>query len=226
MPPYQQLLKKHESEGTLSDAVYAVLRQCIVEGRLPPGSRLQPEDLSQQMNVSRTPVRDALRRLEAEEFLAPQSRKGLIVKELSAKDLTEIFQIREELESLAARLATQNITEIELVSLERLIKEMESTSEADAKWLRELTGEFHLQVARASHNTRLYQMIKELQDRIHLFEGSTLFLPGRTRKAIEEHRSLVKAIKDRDAAMAEEVVRRHRRRTLEIRLTTPLPRSV
>jgi len=223
MVPYQELLKKYESESTMSDAIYSVLRECIIEGILPPGHRLQPGELSQSMNVSRTPVREALRRLEAEEFLMPQSRKGLIVRELSGKELTEIFQIREELEGLAARLAAQNITEFELASLEKIVEEMGVRLREDPSHLRELTGEFHFQVARASHNSHLFQMIKELQERVRRFENSTLSLPGRAEEAIKEHRSLVKALEKRDTEEAESIVRTYRRRSLEIRLNTPSP---
>ena len=223
MVPYQELLKKYESKSTMSDAIYSVLRECIIEGMLPPGHRLQPGELSQSMNVSRTPVREALRRLEAEEFLMPQSRKGLIVRELSGKELTDIFQIREELEGLAARLAAQNITEFELTSLDKLVEEMEEQLQESSSHLRGLTGEFHYQVARASHNSHLFQMIKELQDRVRQFESSTLGLPGRAEEAIKEHRSLVKALKKRDVTEAESIVRTHRQRSLEVRLNTPSP---
>ncbi|MEX2450183.1 MAG: GntR family transcriptional regulator [Rhodospirillales bacterium] len=216
MLAYRELLKAHEAEGTLSDAIYAVLRRCIVEGALPPGSRLQPGDLSEEMNVSRTPVREALRRLEAEQYVYPQSRKGLVVRALSGKDLTEMFQIREQLEGLAARLAAETITPIELASLEALVARM--AAETDKTELRALTGQFHLQIAEAARNARLYEMIRELQERVRQFEQSTLYMSGQPAEAIKEHRALIEAIKDRDADAAERVAREHRKRTLEVRL--------
>ncbi|MEQ8194327.1 MAG: GntR family transcriptional regulator [Rhodospirillales bacterium] len=216
MPAYRELLKEHEAEGTLSDAIYAMLRRCIVEGALPPGSRLQPGDLSEEMNVSRTPVREALRRLEADRFLYPQSRKGLVVRALSGKDLTELFQIREQLEGLAARLAAETITPIELASLETLVEQMASAT--DKTELRALTGRFHLHVAEAAHNARLYEMIRELQERVRQFDQSTLYMSGQPEEAIKEHRALIEAIKNRDANKAEQLARDHRRRTLEVRL--------
>jgi len=224
MAPYQELLKRHHDEGTMSDAVYRVLRHCIIDGSLASGSRLQEEKLAKEMGVSRTPVREALRKLEAEEFVVARPRKGLVVCALSEEDLVEIFQVREALEGMAARLAATNAAPPAVAGLDRLVAEMETAASGDANHLRDLTGEFHLAVARASGNSRLVRMIGKLQDRVRQFGNSTLFLPDQPGAAIEEHRALLEMIKAKDADGAEEIVRRHRRRTLEVRLQMRRPR--
>src|SRR5438105_3225610 len=94
--------------GTTADAVYEALRQRIVEGEFAPGQRLRSDALATALKVSRTPVREALRKLEAEGLVGLSPRGGLIVQELSEDDLNEIFLIREALEGQAARLAAEN----------------------------------------------------------------------------------------------------------------------
>lgn len=218
MAPYQKLLEQHLSEGTVSDAIYAVLRDRIIDGSLGSGSRLRAEKIAGEMGVSRTPVREALQRLESNEFVIARPRKGLVVKGLSEEDLVEIFQIREALEGMAARLAARNARPGDIAALENLVDEMESVKDGNTNRLRELTGEFHLGVARCADNARLHRMIQELQDRVRQFGDSTLFLPDRASEALREHRNLLAAIRDGDGDGAEELVRTHRRRTLEIRL--------
>lgn len=225
MAPYQKLLEQHLSEGTVSDAIYAVLRDRIIDGSLGSGSRLRAEKIAGEMGVSRTPVREALQRLESNEFVIARPRKGLVVKGLSEEDLVEIFQIREALEGMAARLAARNARPGDIAALENLVDEMESVKDRDTNRLRELTGEFHLRVARCADNTRLHRMIQELQDRVRQFGDSTLFLPDRASEALREHRNLLAAIRDGDGDGAEELVRTHRRRTLEIRLRMRHSRS-
>ena len=131
MAPYQKLLEEHSSEGTVSDAIYAVLRNCIIDGSLESGSRLRAEKIAGEMGVSRTPVREALQRLESDEFVIARPRKGLVVKGLSETDLVEIFQIREALEGMAARLAARNARRGDIAALETLVDEMELVKDGD-----------------------------------------------------------------------------------------------
>ena len=103
------LLDKQGTAGTTADAVYQALRHAILHGDLAPGERLRSDALANELRVSRTPVREALRKLEAEGLVAP-SGSGLIVRALSEQDLTELFYVREALEGMAARLAAENAT--------------------------------------------------------------------------------------------------------------------
>jgi DNA-binding GntR family transcriptional regulator len=214
----QKQTHKPPESGTTADAVYEALRKRIVEGEFAPGQRLRSDALATSLKVSRTPVREALRKLEAEGLVGLSPRGGLIVQTLSEEDLNEIFLIREALEGLAARLAAENATPNEMAELHILIEDMESSAgRGELNLLRALTGEFHRHIAQASHNKRLAQSLKALQDRVRQVQLSTLFLDDRPTAAIEEHRSLVRAIEARDGDRAESLARSHRRQTLILR---------
>jgi len=210
-------LKGFADVGTTADAVYEALRRSILDGELPPGHRLRSDALATDLNVSRTPVREALRKLEAE-GLVNASRLGLVVRQLTEEDLTEIFYLREALEGMAARLAAENATRAEIDELHALFEDMEAVAaRGDIAGLRELTGEFHLLVCRASHNRRLVQSLEGLLDHVRQAQSSTLYMQGRPADALEEHRGLLRAIEQRDPDRAETLARHHRRKTLALR---------
>src|ERR1700730_13928498 len=153
--PLRALLGEQGDSGTTAEAVYRALRHGIVHGQLAPGERLRSDALANELHVSRTPVREALRKLEAE-GLVEQSGSRLVVRALSEQDLTELFYVREALEGMAARLAAENATPTEIVEIKELLKDMETVRRrGDVDALRGLTGEFHQLVCRASHNDRL-----------------------------------------------------------------------
>src|SRR5499433_2889043 len=180
---------------TTADAVYEVLRACIIEGEFAPGQRLLSDAIASDLKVSRTPVREALRKLEAEGLIEASGRAGLTVREISEEDLSEFFFVREALEGMAARLAAENASKADALDLHALLDEMaEALARKDLKLVRALTGEFHMAVCRASRNKRLTQSLKVLLDQIRQDRTSTLFLEGRATRAIEEHRRLVAAI--------------------------------
>ena len=214
----QQVLRRFRNNGTTADAVYSTLRHCIVLGDLAPGERLLSDGLATRLGVSRTPVREALRKLEAEGLVAASPRFGLVVREISEQDLAEIFAIRESLEGAAARLAAENATPVELTDLRALLEDMESVSQrGELETLRDLTAEFHLCVCRASHNGRLLRMLKDLQDQVRHLKTSTLFEKGRAAEALQEHRNLLLALEARDPDRSESVARAHRKKTLDLR---------
>ncbi len=203
--------------GTAVDAVYEVLRRSILDGELPPGHRLRSDVLANELKVSRTPVREALRKLETE-GLVDASRSGLVVRQSSEEDLIEIFYLREALEGMAARLAAENATRAEIDELHALFEDMEAVAaRGDIALVRKLTGEFHLLVCRASHNKRLIQSLQGLLDHVRQAQSSTLYMPGRPADALKEHRALLRAIAKRDPDLAETLARQHRRKTLDLR---------
>jgi DNA-binding GntR family transcriptional regulator len=211
------LLQEQGTTVTTADAVYQALRQSILQGDLAPGGRLRSDALANELRVSRTPVREALRRLEAE-GLVTRSGSGLIVHALSEQDLTELFYVREALEGMAARLAAENATPSERAEIRELLEDMEAVRRrGDIAALRRLTGEFHQLVCRASHNNRLLQSLKALLDTARQIQTSTLFGEGRPADALTEHRNLLRAIEARDGDRAEKLAREHRRTTLHLR---------
>jgi DNA-binding GntR family transcriptional regulator len=213
----RERLKGLKNIGTAVDAVYEVLRRSILDGELPPGHRLRSDVLANELEVSRTPVREALRKLETE-GLVDASRSGLVVRQSSEEDLVEIFYLREALEGMAARLAAENATRAEIDELNALFEDMEAVAaRGDIALVRKLTGEFHLLVCRASHNKRLIQSLQGLLDHVRQAQSSTLYMPGRPADALKEHRALLRAIEKRDPDLAETLARQHRRKTLELR---------
>jgi DNA-binding GntR family transcriptional regulator len=213
----RERLKGLKNIGTAVGAVYEVLRRSILDGELPPGHRLRSDVLANELKVSRTPVREALRKLETE-GLVDASRSGLVVRQSSEEDLVEIFYLREALEGMAARLAAENATRAEIDELHALFEDMEAVAaRGDIALVRKLTGEFHLLVCRASHNKRLIQSLQGLLDHVRQAQSSTLYMPGRPADALKEHRALLRAIAKRDPDLAETLARQHRRKTLDLR---------
>jgi len=211
------LLQDVGDAGTTADAVHRVLRQAVVDGAIAPGERLRSDALANELRVSRTPVREALRKLEAE-GLVQRAGAGLVVRSLSERDLTEVFYVREALEGMAARLAAENATPDEIADIRHLIEDMDTIRRGgDVRALRRLTAEFHQAVCRASRNGRLLQSLQALLDHARASQSSTLYEAGRPVAAIEEHRALLRAIEARDGDRAEQAAREHRRKTLELR---------
>jgi DNA-binding GntR family transcriptional regulator len=211
------LFQEQGDSGTTAEAVYQTLRHGIVHGDLAPGERLRSDALATELRVSRTPVREALRKLEAEGLVA-HSGSRLIVRAFSEQDLTELFYVREALEGMAARLAAENATPSEVADIGELLEDMETVhGRGDLGALRRLTGEFHQLICRASHNNRLLQSLQTLLDSVRQLQTSTLYEEGRAAKALQEHRDLFAAIAAHDGEHAERAAREHRRKTLELR---------
>ena len=209
---------RESGAATTADAAYLALRQGILQGDLAPGERLRSVALANELKVSRTPVREALRKLEAE-GLVQRSGSGLIVREFDERDLTELFYVREALEGMAARLAAEHATRDEIAEIRELLDDMEGVSQrGELVALRALTAEYHRMVGRAAHNGRLLQSLENLLGHVRQMQTSTLLLvEGRAAEAIKEHRELLQAIEARDADRAETVARAHRRKTLVLR---------
>ena len=188
----------------LREVVSETLRQAIQDGVLKPGERLMEIPLAEELGVSRTPIREAIRKL----VMVP--RRGTYVANISLKDITQVFEIRSALEELAAGLAAERITEEEIETLERMLveigdhmenKNMESVVAADV--------EFHEVLYRASRNERLADIVHNLREQTYRFRSFSMNQPGRLRKTWEEHRQLVEAIASHNAAQARKLARIH-----------------
>ena len=151
---------KLESYKPLRELVFEKLREAIVDGTLPSGERLMEVQLAEDLGVSRTPVREAIRRLEMEGFVVMTPRKGAYVSGFSLKDITDVFEIREALEALAASLAAERISEEQVADLHRHLELFEkATANHDVEEWVKLDTSFHAVIYNASQNERLVQMI-------------------------------------------------------------------
>lgn len=201
---------KLDNYKPLRELVFESIREAIIAGQLRPGERLMEIQLADEMGVSRTPVREAIRKLELEGLVIMIPRKGAYVSGLSMKDISEVFEIRSALEGLAAELAAERITDEELESLERhLVRIAESIERGDLITVVEIDTDFHSMLYTASRNQRLSQIINNLREQIQRFRQTSLSYPGRMRNALEEHRRIVEAISTRDPELARKAAQDH-----------------
>jgi DNA-binding GntR family transcriptional regulator len=201
---------KLENYKPLRDIVFEHLRAAIISGALKPGERLMELQLAEDMGVSRTPVREAIRKLELEGLVSMVARRGAYVSDLSIRDIAETFEVRAALESLAAGLAAERIVPEELERLERILVEIGTCEQQGTiERMVELDEEFHALLFAATRNSRLSQIISNLREQIARFRRSSLSTPGRIKAVFQEHKSIVEAISDRNSSLAQALAREH-----------------
>lgn len=199
-----------EGYQPLREMVFEVLREAIMSGQLPPGERLMEVQLAEEMGVSRTPVREAIRRLELDGFVVMVPRKGAYVAGMSVKDVISVFEIRTSLERLAASLAAERMSETELEDLERLLVELSETwEEGDVEHWAELDSRFHEQIYRATKNERLVQMMNNIFEQINRYRMICLAQIEVRQNSLEEHKKLLEAIAERNPAKAKVAASEH-----------------
>lgn len=194
----------------LGELVYESLRNAITNQVLSPGERLMETELAEEMGVSRTPVREAIRKLELEGYVVMIPRKGAYVAGLSIKDINEVFEIRGTLEALAAGLAATRATKEEIEEMERsLVLEANLWETSDLLQTIELDTKFHEMLYTVARNSRLTAMITDLREQVQRFRTTTLAVPGRMKFALDEHRRIVEAIADRNVKLAQRTAQEH-----------------
>lgn len=199
-----------DSFKPLRELVLDAIREAIINGTLKPRERLMEIQLAEELGVSRTPIREALRKLELEGFIVMLPRKGAYVADVSFKDIADVFEIRAALESLAAGLAAERITDEELEEMERhLVEKADAIARHDMTQLVEVDTKFHELVYRASRNDRLSMIINNLREQIQRYRSTSLAYPGRMKQSLEEHRAIVEAIQSRDSQLARQLALEH-----------------
>lgn len=199
-----------QRKASLGDQVYLSLRKKITRGIVPPGTRLVEDELADEFSVSRTPIREALRRLEQEKLVKREPGAGLTVPELSAIDTAEIIGIRSVLEGYAARLAASRIDEAELAALVDLhAKTKEATLAENRDRLVNLNTAFHDSITKASHSRRCIEMVQQLRDFVLAYRIRILSTREARVRSLEEHNAILCALQDRNPEQAEHLVRDH-----------------
>lgn len=194
----------------LREVVCETLREAIRSGVLKPGERLMEIQLSDELGVSRTPVREAMRELELEGYVIMLPRRGTYVANISIRDINEVFEIRTTLDALASGLAAERITEEELEQLERLLVSIgENIEKRNMKKVVEDDMEFHDLLYKASRNQRLVSIISNLREQMTRFRSMSMSYPGRLKKTLKEHSRLVEAIAQRDVELAQKLAVEH-----------------
>ncbi|MGC8768487.1 GntR family transcriptional regulator [Calditerrivibrio sp.] len=194
----------------LSEKIAETLRDYIMKGNLKPGERLTEPKLSAMLGISRTPIREALRLLENEGFIDIYPRRGAVVSDITAKDVDEIFVIKTKLESLAARLAVENISESDIKRMMEINERMAKYSETkNVVNLIKLNAEFHNIFIENSNNSRLIKFIESLNKQFKRVTAYSFTEAGRIKKVLEEHANIVDAFVNRDPDRAEQLVDLH-----------------
>ena len=204
-----------DSYRPLRELVCETIRQAIVDGVFSPGERLMEIQLADEMGVSRTPVREAIRKLELEGFVVMIPRRGTYVADISIKDINEVYEIRTSLEVtslevLAAGLAAERISDEELETMQRLLVEIgQHIEDGNIEKIVEIDTAFHDVLYKASRNGRLAGIINNLREQITVIRRRSMMYPGRLRNTMEEHRLLVDSIAAHDVDRAQNAARIH-----------------
>lgn len=221
--------KRRSSSSTLRDDVksfhdtsrgefvYRAMCAAIREGRYQQGERIREEDIAASMEVSRTPVREALLRLQTRGLVEFAAGRGLIIAEFDRQQVHELYAMRELLEGASARLAALHATSSEIVYLRYVLEEFRE-NKGNAKRMAQINRDFHRAVSDAAHNRYMVQSLNELSDAEALLRGTTLAHPGRADSADEEHTAILAAIERRDPDLAEKLAREHIHQAEKIRL--------
>jgi DNA-binding GntR family transcriptional regulator len=202
-----------DDTGTLAEQVFHRLRRQIVEGEIPPGTKISEPELSRILGISRGPLREAIGRLEAGGLLVRRANVGARVVELSIEQLLEIFLIREALEGMAARLAAERMPQEEIDELRALLEGHRAQVEQDAGrayFQKEGDLDFHYRIVQGSRNDRLIQILwDDLYHLVRMYRFQFGMASPRARRGLQEHVHIVDAIAERDPEMAELLMRRH-----------------
>lgn len=194
----------------LRDAVYKTLRQAILRGELKPGERLMEIALAEELGVSRTPIRDAIRKLEQDGLVRMIHRKGAQVANITEKDLTDVLEVRIGLERMAIDKACQMIGREQLDLLEQAAKGFEEAIQGgDLTEMVEADKNFHEIIYSVSGNKCLIEMQANLREQVYRYRMEYLKEENVRKILVEEHGQIVDAIRERDAEKAKNIIYRH-----------------
>lgn len=211
-------------EQTIGRRLYETLAEQIITGELKPGQRLDERDLAERFEVSRTPVREALRGLQERGLVEIMPRRGVVVATISLDGLAELLEAQCEVEALCARRATESMTPMERKELELLHQQGAlQAAEGDQVGYLETNDQFHATIARGTHNAVLITMLGDLRDRLAPFRKAQTYV-DRLAVSHDEHDAIVRAIfagkpeaafvamRDHDARLSTNVLRLIRNR--------------
>jgi DNA-binding GntR family transcriptional regulator len=206
------------SQSPLRQSAYEAIKAMIVTGQLAPGRRVTELDLAEQLQVSRTPVREALNRLQRDGLVVERPRTGFAVVQFDEKMLREVFDLRAELDSYATGLAVERITDDQVTSLIEILDKCDELARTDPSPRgrleeMELGMDLHRQIARISGNSLLAELLDGLLVKCQVYVWMELTQLDEFSVARADHRLIVEAIAARDADMARDQTRRHIRQS-------------
>ena len=194
----------------LRDVVFNTLRRAILKGELKPGERLMEIALADKLGVSRTPIREAIRKLELEGLVVMAPRKGAKVASITERDLNDVLEVRKGMEVLAISLACKRITGEELDKLEAIEQSFQSLIESgNLTELAEMAVKFHDTIYQATNNQRLVQLLNNLREQMYRYRMEYLKDIAVRRTLAEEHKAICEALRGRDESKAQNYVSVH-----------------
>ncbi len=194
----------------LGEKVFEALREAIITQVLPPSERLMEVQLAEEMGVSRTPVREAIRKLEKEGFVNIMPRKGAYVASISLEDIRELYEIRGALEALAGSLAAERATDEELEKMEKfLLKEHSHVDSNNILATVDTDMSLHSLIYQAARNDRLINILNNLRGQLYRTKAASISVPGRKKESVAEHRRIIEALAVRDPELAGNLLLKH-----------------
>jgi DNA-binding GntR family transcriptional regulator len=197
-----------DADMSLSEYAYREVREAIRDGRFLPDRRLRENDISEMLGISRTPVREAMKRLESEQLVVYRAPRGFVVNSLTLEEVVDLYAVREILEGSAARFAAMHASPHELYEMKTLLEMQEATTN-DPKKMARLNEEFHRSIYKAAHNRFLESALSSLGDSLRLLTRTTFAAQDRGATGLKEHQQVFEAISKRDADLAEKCARQH-----------------
>lgn len=209
--------------GRTTDDVTGAMREAILDGLLSPSTWLRESELAAAFNVSRTPIREALKRLADEGLVVKTAHHGAMVASLSLEDVLALYVVREDLEGLAARLAAVRCPEGLVEQLDEINASMrEAAGREDVAELSKLNLAWHRALRTGAANPYLERFLNQVEHAVRRLPATTLIHPGRPDEVLAEHEAVARAVKERNGEAAEREARAHMRRAREIRLAVLL----
>lgn len=207
----KHILRNVASNSLLADRAYEEIRVAIFANELPSGTSLSVPELARQLNVSRGPVREAVQRLVHDGLATYAPYRGAVVASMSVEDLRKLYDVRELLEGLAARLATKNLSEGSLVQLANVLEEHQKVLDEEKGLTAhvEMDMKFHRLVRELTNNVHLNQVLENLQGKVHLSVYSLWGRREAQQLALEDHRKIFKAMSEKNPTAAEAAARAH-----------------
>ncbi len=204
-----QLRARLAPNPPLRDQAYTTLKDAILAGKFTPGDHLVEIEIAHSLGLSRSPVREAFRRLEQEGYLTV-TRSGVVVQQISYKDIQGIYYVRQKLEAMAAVLAAERATAQEIAALRRALKAMElAVKEKNEKKIIQSGNDFHVLLYSLTDNQYLIDLLNTTYDKIRHFRNVNVTVHQRGRDALAEHRAVVEAIARHDVAAADRSAQEH-----------------
>ncbi|MDD3337678.1 MAG: GntR family transcriptional regulator [Lachnospiraceae bacterium] len=194
----------------LREVVFTTLRRAILQGELKPGERLMEIALANRLGVSRTPIREAMRKLELEGLVVMIPRKGAQVAQITEQELNDVLEVRKGLEELAIAKACERIDEDELKELDQAARNFEKVIQTkDLTKLAEMDVQFHDIIYNATRNRRLVQILNNLREQMYRFRVEYLKDMDARKALVAEHDKIVAALRNKDAEAAKELIYKH-----------------